>query len=99
MVFDITGSKISSTYEIAYDLQGGSVDSKINNPNNYKIIDDGDYFIGLKSNSNRIVSASNGGKKIRDTLEITAKDSPFLRLNVIRIHPIITFLTKEVEKQ
>lgn len=76
LVFDITGSKISSTYEIAYDLQGGSVDSKINNPNNYKIIDDGDYFIGLKSNSNRIVSASNGGKKIRDTLEITAKDSP-----------------------
>ena len=67
---------VYSTYEIAYDLQGGSVDSQINNPNNYKIVDDGDYFIGLKSDSDRIVSASNGGKKIRDTLEITAKDSP-----------------------
>lgn len=76
LVFDITGSKIYSTYEIAYYLQGGSVDSKINNPNNYKIIDDGDYFIGLKSNSNRIVSASNGGKRIRDTLEIAAKILP-----------------------
>ena len=54
---------------LSYDAQGGSLDSvkSTDNPNNYKIVDNGDYFIQSGLNSSRYLhdydcSAENGAK-------------------------------------
>ena len=54
---------------LSYDTQGGSLDSvkSTDNPNNYKIVDNGDYFIQSGLNSSRYLhdydcSAENGAK-------------------------------------
>lgn len=54
---------------LSYDVQGGSLDSvkSTDNPNNYKIVDNGDYFIQSGLNSSRYLhdydcSRENGAK-------------------------------------
>ena len=54
---------------LSYDTQGGSLDSvkSTDNPNNYKIVDNGDYFIQSGLNSSRYLhdydcSVNNGAK-------------------------------------
>ena len=65
----LTARWIPLHHTLSYDAQGGSLDSvkSTDNPNNYKIVDNGDYFIQSGLNSSRYLhdydcSRENGAK-------------------------------------